>query len=130
MTDEERQQLKLKMQQRFDADRAVETTNVVDNYNDADGVELHKKLEKSRKMSIILPIVLVLFVIIVGVGCFFMYKQLMNSQSGVTQTEIQTTESKSTESKADVNVETKSADKLMWSGEYDKEKIDEAVKNL
>ena len=130
MTDEERQQLKIKMQKRFDSDKSVEATSVVDDYNDADGVELHRKLEKSRKMSIILPIVLILFIIIVVAGCFMMYRQLMNSQSGVTQTEIQTTESKSTESTADANVKTKSADKLMWSGEYDKSKIDEAVKNL
>lgn len=134
MTDEERQQLKMKMQKRFDSENRVSSDGrPVDNYNDADADadELHRKLEKSRRVGIILPIVLVLFTVVIGMGCFLMYRQLMNSQSSAIQTTEQSAESGAeNNAMADKKVSDKSADKPMWSGEYDKAKIDEAVKNL
>ena len=127
LTEEEKKLFKEKM-----AARAAKQTAVSSYESQKQAEEVHQKLVKARKMSIIVPIVMILLVAVVGTGCFFAYQKLSAMRNSIQQMDINS--ESSTEStmedaaKADAIIE--NADDLMWTGIYTKETIDEAVKNL
>lgn len=127
LTEEEKKLFKEKM-----AARAAKQTAVSSYESQKQAEEVHQKLVKARKMSIIVPIVMILLVAVVGTGCFFAYQKLSAMRNSIQQMDINS--ESSTEStmedaaKADASIE--NADDLMWTGTYTKETIDEAVKNL
>lgn len=127
LTEEEKKLFKEKM-----AARAAKQTAVSSYESQKEAEEVHQKLVKARKMSIIVPIVMILLVAVVGTGCFFAYQKLSAMRNSIQQMDINS--ESSTEStmedavKADASIE--NADDLMWTGTYTKETIDEAVKNL
>lgn len=127
LTEEEKKLFKEKM-----AARAAKQTAVSSYESQKQAEEVHQKLVKARKMSIIVPIVMILLVAVVGTGCFFAYQKLSAMRNSIQQmdTNLKSSTESTTEdaTKADVGIE--NADDLMWKGTYTKETIDEAVKNL
>lgn len=127
LTEEEKKLFKEKM-----AARAAKQTAVSSYESQKQAEEVHQKLVKARKMSIVVPIVMILLVAVVGTGCFFAYQKLSAMRNSIQQMDINlksSTESTTEDAiKADAGIE--NADDLMWKGTYTKETIDEAVKNL
>ena len=114
------------------AARAAKQTAVSSYESQKQAEEVHQKLVKARKMSIVVPIVMILLVAVVGTGCFFAYQKLSAMRNSIQQMDINlksSTESTTEDAtKADAGIE--NADDLMWKGTHTKETIDEAVKNL
>lgn len=127
LTEEEKKLFKEKM-----AARAAKQTAVSSYESQKQAEEVHQKLVKARKMSIVVPIVMILLVAVVGTGCFFAYQKLSAMRNSIQQMDINlksSTESTTEDAtKADAGIE--NADDLMWKGTHTKETIDEAVKNL
>ena len=123
LTEEEKKLFKEKM-----AARAAKQTAVSSYESQKQAEEVHQKLVKARKMSIIVPIVMILLVAVVGTGCFFAYQKLSAMRNSIQQMDINSESTMEDAAKADASIE--NADDLMWTGTYTKETIDEAVKNL
>lgn len=123
LTEEEKKLFKEKM-----AARAAKQTVVSSYESQKQAEEVHQKLVKARKMSIIVPIVMLLLVAVVGTGCFFAYQKLSAMRNSIQQIDTNSESTAKEATKADASIE--NADDLMWKGTYTKETIDEAVKNL